>query len=246
MAYVNNASALAYEFVLGKIKSGEWAPGDRIWTESQLCQRLGVSRVAVRQALDRLAAQSLLRKIQGSGTYVTEPPREIPAPTLIEEGEEDILDILEFRRYFEVGNIQLFIKNGTADHIRELERDYETMQTAAAAGDMVTFYQADYHYHNVIALGTGKKFIYHIATTLNQELCTHQAELNARIGPAVGLEYHGDILEYIKRKDADLAAMFMQRHIEAAIRAVKKAQESLRLLKEKKVNHEPSVAARNS
>lgn len=248
MAYVSNASNSAYEFIGERIRSGEWGPGDRIWTEAKLCEHLGISRVAVRQAIDWLAAQSVVYKIQGSGTYVCEPSaQQLPGAGLIQEGEEDIMDILEFRRYFEVGNIMMFMKNHDEDDIRALEDTYAAMREAAERDDMAAFYTADYRFHDIIARGTKKKFVYHISSILTGILNRHQKNINARIGPDVGLEYHPYILEYIKKNDADLAAMFMQRHIDATIEAVRKAQaeaaESQRRLARKvEHNEEPAPA----
>ncbi|MFC0178713.1 GntR family transcriptional regulator [Thorsellia kenyensis] len=52
------------------IKQGEFAPGDAISTEAELCKIFGVSRVTVRQALKKLIEEDVLESIQGSGTYV--------------------------------------------------------------------------------------------------------------------------------------------------------------------------------
>ncbi len=60
-----------------QIRSGELAPGDRIPSEPQLVALYGIGRPTVRQALDSLARQGLLNKRRGSGTFVSEPAREI-------------------------------------------------------------------------------------------------------------------------------------------------------------------------
>lgn len=62
-----------------KILSGQFPPGSRLPTERELCQQLSASRITVRGALDILEAEQLLRRVQGSGTYVSEQPaRRIP------------------------------------------------------------------------------------------------------------------------------------------------------------------------
>lgn len=66
MAYQNNATQMVYDLICDKIKSREWMPNDKIWTEQELSQALNVSRVAVRQAVDRLVEISVLKRVQGS------------------------------------------------------------------------------------------------------------------------------------------------------------------------------------
>jgi GntR family transcriptional regulator len=61
------------EELAARIEGGELHPGDRLPTERQLADQLGVSRMTVRQALARLEARGLVRRRQGSGTYAATP-----------------------------------------------------------------------------------------------------------------------------------------------------------------------------
>src|ERR671919_2043787 len=51
----------------------ELQPGDPVPSERELCDRFGVSRMTVRQAVDALAVEGLLQRVQGSGTFVARP-----------------------------------------------------------------------------------------------------------------------------------------------------------------------------
>jgi DNA-binding GntR family transcriptional regulator len=53
-----------------RIENGKWKPGDRIPSERALMALAGVSRATVRQAISALCYQNLLRRSQGSGTFV--------------------------------------------------------------------------------------------------------------------------------------------------------------------------------
>lgn len=59
-----------------KIASGELQPGDKIPSERELADQFGVSRMTVREALTLLTTDGQLERIQGSGTYVTQPKLE--------------------------------------------------------------------------------------------------------------------------------------------------------------------------
>lgn len=56
-----------------QITAGTLAPGQRLEPENALARRLGVSRVTVRQALQKLAKTGLVVRKQGKGTYVNRP-----------------------------------------------------------------------------------------------------------------------------------------------------------------------------
>jgi DNA-binding GntR family transcriptional regulator len=56
-----------------KIDSGEWATGHQLPTEFELSSEFRVSRATVRQAMQLLAKQGLIERMQGRGTFVARP-----------------------------------------------------------------------------------------------------------------------------------------------------------------------------
>lgn len=62
-----------------RIRTQIYAPGSRLPSESELAAELGVSRASVRSALDRLAAEGMVLRKQGDGTYVNAHIETIPA-----------------------------------------------------------------------------------------------------------------------------------------------------------------------
>ena len=52
------------------LDAGEWRPGDAIPSEMALAQRFGVAQGTVRKAIDALAADNLVVRRQGKGTFV--------------------------------------------------------------------------------------------------------------------------------------------------------------------------------
>lgn len=65
-----------YEILRGNILRGEWAVGEMIPTEPELIEQYGVSRITVRQALNRLVNEGLIYRQQGRGTFIAEPTLE--------------------------------------------------------------------------------------------------------------------------------------------------------------------------
>ncbi|MBJ7379200.1 MAG: GntR family transcriptional regulator [Polynucleobacter sp.] len=58
------------DLLMTSLQSGEWKPGDLIPSEMDLAARFQVSQGTVRKAIDSLAADNLLTRRQGKGTYV--------------------------------------------------------------------------------------------------------------------------------------------------------------------------------
>jgi len=57
----------------GLVAAGRWRPGEAIAPESELAATYGASVGTVRKALDLLAGEGLLERIQGKGTFVRRP-----------------------------------------------------------------------------------------------------------------------------------------------------------------------------
>lgn len=71
------------ESLLDRIESGELAPGDRLPAERELSELLGVNRMTLRQALEKLEFQGLITRRQGDGTFIAEPKIERQAAELV-------------------------------------------------------------------------------------------------------------------------------------------------------------------
>jgi GntR family transcriptional regulator len=59
--------------ILARVQGGVWKSGDQLPSEPKLCDYFGVSRTVIRHALDNLAAQGVIRREKGSGTFIAEP-----------------------------------------------------------------------------------------------------------------------------------------------------------------------------
>lgn len=58
------------DFLIRSLEAGEWGPGDAIPSEGELATRFNVSQGTVRKAIDEMAAENLLVRRQGKGTFV--------------------------------------------------------------------------------------------------------------------------------------------------------------------------------
>lgn len=90
--------------LLESLRSGAWRPGEAIPSEMDLAGRYKVSQGTVRKAIDELAAENLLYRRQGKGTFVaTHGERQVRFRFLRlapDSGEPETVErqLLEFRR----------------------------------------------------------------------------------------------------------------------------------------------------
>jgi GntR family histidine utilization transcriptional repressor len=85
----------AYEqvkaFIKTRIAAGSWKPGDPVPSESALMQQFGISRMTVNRALRELMNEGMVRRVQGSGTFVAELHR-ISSRLTIRDIHEEVIE----------------------------------------------------------------------------------------------------------------------------------------------------------
>ena len=87
------------------IAAGEYGEGDQLPTESALCERHGVSRFTVREALRRLQAEGLIRRRRGSGTVVDTRRQPLRQPL------SDVAELLQYA----AGSEFVFVSHGLVE-----------------------------------------------------------------------------------------------------------------------------------
>ncbi|KQT68960.1 MULTISPECIES: histidine utilization repressor [unclassified Aureimonas] len=77
MTALPEAASPLYErvkhYILGHIEAGRWARDQRLPSENDLVQALGVSRMTVNRAMTELTREGVLKRVQGVGTFVAAP-----------------------------------------------------------------------------------------------------------------------------------------------------------------------------
>ena len=90
------------DILADKIRSGEYAKGQKIPSEHQLAADYNIGRPTARQATDLLVRKGLLIRKRGAGTFVAEPQREVDVLSLAgtiasfeKQGEQFFTKILD-------------------------------------------------------------------------------------------------------------------------------------------------------
>jgi len=112
------------EILRQRIRSRQYRPGHRLPSESELASELGVSRATLRTALARLAAEGLIIRRQGDGTYVNER---------LEEVNTSLGGMLDFWRLIESGGYQPTIHTISITQRMAIEQEAEALAITADA-----------------------------------------------------------------------------------------------------------------
>lgn len=137
--------------------SGKWPEGTKIPSENELCKNFSVSRVVIREALQKLRGERLIVTRQGVGTYAANPSNFTQTDQEIVLSEQMYRDFLNFREAVEISAVKLTRKAATEEDFRRLEQCLEAMQ---AAYDTVEQYNlADYNFHLSVVMASHNEML---------------------------------------------------------------------------------------
>jgi DNA-binding FadR family transcriptional regulator len=200
------------------IRDGSLAPGDRLPSERELCQRFGVSRVTVREALRVLEATGLVTIRVGvhGGAFLT-----APSTDRVGEGLADLLsmsaltagEVTEARKIVELGALPLVVEQATDDDIDALEERVEEGQSALEEGRYSMDMSARFHVrvaecaHNTALTMLIQSFHGPLLISL-REAHEHAPAMGKR-----GTDEHRQLAEAIRDGDLAAAQRVMSEHI---------------------------------
>lgn len=110
------------EFVKQYIDKNKLKSGDKLPSQAELVNMLGVSKSSLREAIKTLEAKNILEVLNGKGIYVKDSsPNIISAQIEFRKEKESFLELLEARRILEREILHLVIQNATEDELNEVE-----------------------------------------------------------------------------------------------------------------------------
>jgi DNA-binding FadR family transcriptional regulator len=216
---VGRISEVIVEQIRLLMRKGQLRPGDRLPAERDLCERFGVSRVTVREALRMLESSGLVEIRVGArgGAFVT-----VPTSDRVEEGLADLLslsvigaaDVTEVRLILEIGIVPLVCERATDEDLADLAEICERSEAALASGDYSMALSAEFHTR--VAQATHNPAIVMLAESFRGPLLMSLEEAKV-IAPAMGrlgTEEHKRFVAAVRDRDREAATTIMREHLE--------------------------------
>jgi DNA-binding GntR family transcriptional regulator len=192
-----------YAQLMDELRAGRLNPGDRL-RETELAERLGVSRTPVREAIRQLEADGVVAHIPRQGASIR---------TL---DYAEVMELYEMRAVLEGTAARLAARAASDIEIEELQ---DMNQQLATLGNVPEAFTLNRQFHAALLDAAKNRFLTRSIHTLQKTLMI--------LGPTTltdpdraekAVEEHFGVLDAIKARDAARAEAAMRAHIEAAQR----------------------------
>lgn len=198
------------------VLKGIWKPGEKLPSENVLAESFEVSRITVRQALQKMSMIGLVETRFGDGSYIKRPNLKTQVNRIYPIAyldDKDMHDVLEFRQVIEVETAAVAAEKATADDVKTLQSLFDEMKQLAAEKRWKDFAENDLNFHYTIAKTTKNELIIGTNDILRDILKNAMIQIVDKLGCKIGIYYHGRLLECIKNHDPYMARKMMYEHL---------------------------------
>ncbi|WP_171237034.1 GntR family transcriptional regulator [Ruegeria sp. HKCCA6837] len=183
------------------ILSLDFPPGANL-RKAPVCERLGVSRAPVADAIARLASEGLVDVVPQSGTRVSY------------FSMDEIREGVFLREALELATVAKVARDLTDDQRKRLSRNMRLQELLIEDEDIPGFYQADEEFHGLLMEFTGFRRLADVAQTVSLQVSRARMLLLPTPGRiAETLAEHRAIFEAISNRDEQTAQDAMRTHL---------------------------------
>jgi DNA-binding FadR family transcriptional regulator len=228
----NRMSEAIVEQIRALIRSEQLRPGDRLPSERDLGERMGVSRVTIREAMRVLEASGLVEIRVGArgGAIVT-----TPSSSKLGTGLADLIslspltaaEVTEAREVFEIGIIPMVVERATDEDIAELRAMVAEHKAALKNGEYGMPMSAAFHVR--VAACSHNAAIEMLVQSFHGPLLMslREAQVAAPLMGHRGTTEHRDFVEAVARRDVEAAESIMRAHIGRTAKRIARAHTTL-------------------
>jgi len=215
-------SEALFEKLVGHVVNGDWKEGDRIPSERELSEQLGIGRASLREALKALELLGMVESRVGDGTFVCPRSDFLSRPLLwaiTGADHSELRELMEARLVLEENIAAFAAERATAEELRKIEAAIEEMR--AQVNDAVGSFESDMRFHVAIAEAAHNQILSN-ADQLVRNLVKQWILLKHKVpgSAAKSLRHHERIYDAILHRDPERAREEMRNHIATSGRVV--------------------------
>ncbi len=227
----SNFTALRTEVTLAKeiekqiealIRKKKVLPGEKLPTEKELCDKLGVSRTSLREALQMLKSRGLIKVKKGSGIYVNDYNSDSAVDSLslffeLNFDNEYMMHVIHARQTMEPEIVKIAAQRRTEDQLVEIYNTIVKLEECDP-NDFDTQGDLDRKFHLRIAEASQNPVFPLIMDPIYRQMPKMRSIVYKKVGLArsSAVQYHRKIYEAIKEQDCEKAYEMMKMHLEFA------------------------------
>lgn len=187
--------------------------GDKLPSERELAEKMGVSRASIKQAIVVLEVQGLVEIRHGGGTYLRQDSLSIePIATLVERRRR-LPDVLDAREAMETKLAELAALRRSDADMAEIEAALETMRAEIEDGALGE--NGDRLFHLAVTDAAHSELLAEFMRETAEQIAESRHESLQQPGrPHRSLAQHTRIAEAIRAQDATAAISAMRAHLE--------------------------------
>lgn len=203
--------------------------GDKMPTEKEMCEMLGVGRSTVREAYRMLQAMGKVEAIQGKGVFVVDREAQEKESGLnwFKRHGNSVIDFMEIRTALEVMGVRLAIRRASDQDIRTLEEIHSCFLNAIKEKNEIAMASYDEAFHNQIAVMTHNALMMRIQEILAECFVECRVELyKIDKNQQRAVEPHEKIIESLWERDEEKSADIMMKHMQISLFDMQEAMEN--------------------
>lgn len=190
------------------ILTGRLRPGQAL-SETRLAAQHGISRTPVREVIQRLVKDGLLRVVPQIGSFVA--PINLAA----------VADSQFIREALECHAVARAAENASGRHVRSLRRHIVQQARSVEAGDQIGFFSLDEEMHRVILAIAGHAKVWELIASAKAQLDrVRHLSLEDSDWLAMIFRQHEEIVTHIAAHNAAAATRAMQLHLRTVFAAI--------------------------
>lgn len=231
------------------ILRGILRPGERLPSERELAERLGVSRPSLRDAISELQSRELLTSKANSGIFVADVLGSAFSPSLTRlfaTHDEAVFDYITFRRDLEGMAAERAANYGTETDLRVIQTVFDKMETAHLKRNPDQESELDVEFHLAIIDASHNVIMLHMMRSMLQLLregvfYNRSIMFKQRLNRDMLLDQHRAINTALQKRDPAGARAAVESHltfVENALRGHKEEQKHEAIARQRYEHHD--------